>query len=187
MNRTKTLYQTLEDRSNPVEIKNHGPYKCDRKNAWLGPGYYFWDTNIELAHWWGRLNYVDYIIGKIDYFFDTSKIYDLLEPENLKDFREYANMLINSTDKKYTVSAVLKHMKLYSNFKYKGVRMRGEHCTKDIKNNKLSLSVRHYLDLIPPVQVCLFYEDDVKLYPFEIVHPAQYLVYNITDMSGMTI
>lgn len=53
----KTLYQTVEDRNNPSEIETEGPFLCVRNNAWLGRGYYFWDTFVELAHWWGNTIY----------------------------------------------------------------------------------------------------------------------------------
>lgn len=32
----KTLYQTVEDRNNPLEIESEGPFLCVRNNAWLG-------------------------------------------------------------------------------------------------------------------------------------------------------
>ena len=62
----KVLYQTVEDRGNPKEILNNGPFQCTR-SPWLGNGYYFWDSFIELAHWWGRQGYHgQYVITKID-------------------------------------------------------------------------------------------------------------------------
>lgn len=48
-----TAFQTLEDRDNVHEVESDGPFVCPRNNAWLGIGCYFWDTHIELAHWWG--------------------------------------------------------------------------------------------------------------------------------------
>ena len=38
-------YHTLEDRGNPKEILESGPKQCFRADAWLGHGYYFWDTD----------------------------------------------------------------------------------------------------------------------------------------------
>ncbi|MBK9689303.1 MAG: hypothetical protein IPO65_16695 [Saprospiraceae bacterium] len=49
----KTVYQTLENRGNQDYVENNGPFLCSRNNAWLGNGYYFWDSFIENAHWWG--------------------------------------------------------------------------------------------------------------------------------------
>ena len=50
----KTIYQTLENRDNADEVERDGPFLCNRKNAWLGTGYYFGDTFVELAGGGGR-------------------------------------------------------------------------------------------------------------------------------------
>lgn len=190
MSKIKILYQTLEDRLNPMEVKEHGPYRCEHDKAWLGNGYYFWDTFIDLAHWWGKMAHKNkYIIGKIEYFYDEEKIYDLLDPDNLLDFQNYYTMLKQKTKRKYTVSAILQHMKEHTNFNYLGVRIRGEHSTKDIKENKVRFidNRSSFLDMTPPIQICLFDDNDVKSYNYEIVYPLDYQNYNITDMTGMTI
>ena len=84
----KTLYQTVEDRNNPSEIETEGPFLCVRNNAWLGRGYYFWDTFVELAHWWGNTIYQgkyvvcqSYCDGLLP---DTYDLYD--DFETLRDF-----------------------------------------------------------------------------------------------------
>lgn len=62
------IYQTLEDRQNYEEIEAHGPYFCSEryqngilkkgvKEPWLGEGYYFWDSRISDAQWWGDTIY----------------------------------------------------------------------------------------------------------------------------------
>ena len=45
----KKIFQTLEDRNNPDEVESQGPFICTN-NPWLGKGYYFWDTFLDLAH-----------------------------------------------------------------------------------------------------------------------------------------
>ncbi len=51
----KEVYQTLENRgTNLNKLVSEGPYLCNWENSWLGDGYYFWDTFIENAHWWGQ-------------------------------------------------------------------------------------------------------------------------------------
>ena len=68
----KILYQTLDDNDNADYVEQNAPFPCDRKNSWLGTGYYFWDTFIENAHWWGEVNYKNsYIICKAVCDFDT--------------------------------------------------------------------------------------------------------------------
>jgi len=61
---TRKIYQTLEDRNNPDVVENQGPFLCNRKDVWLGIGYYFWDSFIENAHWWGKegARYKNYFI-----------------------------------------------------------------------------------------------------------------------------
>ena len=44
----KKIFQTLEDRNNPDEVESQGPFICTN-NPWLGKGYYFWDTFLDLA------------------------------------------------------------------------------------------------------------------------------------------
>ena len=60
-------YQTLEDRNNITEVEQNGPFICNRTDAWLGTGYYFWDTNMEWAKNWGFNSYErrgqGYVIG----------------------------------------------------------------------------------------------------------------------------
>jgi hypothetical protein len=60
-----TLYQALEDRENREDVEQFGPFKCIRANAWMGEGYYFWDSKSDWAHWWGKQCYKDkyYVCG----------------------------------------------------------------------------------------------------------------------------
>src|SRR6476660_5845570 len=44
-----TVYHTQESRTAPLKQAQ----LCNRSNAWLGVGYYFW-IDDEFAHYWGR-------------------------------------------------------------------------------------------------------------------------------------
>jgi len=61
-------YQTLEDKDNIDEIELDGPIICTHSNAWLGTGYYLWDTNFNWAITWGEVAHkrkgLDYVIAK---------------------------------------------------------------------------------------------------------------------------
>jgi hypothetical protein len=75
----KTIYQTLENRGNLDFIENNGPFICKRNNAWLGTGYYFWESFIENAHWWGKEcnNYPNgYVICKAIYTENEEKCFN---------------------------------------------------------------------------------------------------------------
>ena len=90
------LYQTVEDRDNPEHIKSNSPFLCNRKDAWLGKGYYFWDTLIENAHWWGKTVYKnnDYVVLKFLCDSINIKCFDLHgNLEHLSYFNEVADIL----------------------------------------------------------------------------------------------
>jgi hypothetical protein len=73
----KKIYQTLEDRGNADDIENHGPFPCKWENTWLGRGYYFWDTFMNNAHWWGKSVTIPDVICEADCEFSTIKCLDL--------------------------------------------------------------------------------------------------------------
>lgn len=83
------LYQTVANK-NKQDIEKNAPFQCTRSDAWLGKGYYFWDTFIEVAKQWGECAYKNnYIICKtqvvcleneiLDFYGNTSQINDLKE------------------------------------------------------------------------------------------------------------
>lgn len=92
----RIIYQTVEDRENPDYVEQHGPFICTNKNAWLGEGYYFWDTIIELAHWWGNLCYKDsgYIICQSACDDKLEKVFDLVgRPEHLIEMKRCSEII----------------------------------------------------------------------------------------------
>ena len=58
------IYQAIAKRGEQNEdyFEKIGPIKCTNSKAWLGDGYYFWDTRIDDAHWWGQMSRGDYFI-----------------------------------------------------------------------------------------------------------------------------
>ena len=89
--RDTDIYQTLEDRQNYGEVEEHGPFFCyvrddngipksGVKEPWLGEGYYFWDTRITDAQWWGDTVYSQkgYIICHTTYDQHSPLLYDLV-------------------------------------------------------------------------------------------------------------
>lgn len=91
----RKIYQTLEDRNNPDEVESQGPFLCNRKDAWLGNGYYFWDSFIENAHWWGKegARYKSYLICESSFHLNE-KCFDLYDnPEHIKNLIEIINIM----------------------------------------------------------------------------------------------
>lgn len=125
------IYQTLEHRNNNEEIENHGPYFCSlfyenkkiktgAKTPWLGEGYYFWDTRLENAKWWGETIYKSkgYVICQTLYDAHSPLLYDLLG--DLKSFDEFVSLAEEikkkNKKKKVSFSFVLQYLKKLPDF-----------------------------------------------------------------------
>lgn len=176
-----TLYQTLANRHNPSEIEKHGPYKCtNKKRSWLGVGYYFGDTFIELAHWWGNFGGChngNYIICESIRPYDEEVVFDLHDNVNhINDFKGYYYELLKTGE--YTVSGALEHLKRHTNFcdKYIAIRIRGDHSTSSIPNSKVPFILRRkpFYNLVPPIQICYFNCPDISKWDYRVIYPEEY-------------
>lgn len=181
------LFQTLEDRENADEIERDGPFKCTRADAWAGDGYYFWDSHIELAHFWGtRVYRSDYVIcsavGKCDEtLLDLvgigahRKIFTILEAkvsERLHQRRITFRDIIQFARNQGWLT------------EFSGIRFEGKTSILHVADNQdyyreLPIHERHgrtfYLDVFPPNQLCLFYKNALSLCNYKIVHPVKYV------------
>lgn len=177
----KTLYQTLEDRDNVEVVERKGPFLCRRQKAWLGEGYYYWDTFIEYAHWWGQTSYQrnGYVICKTVIKFKDGELYDLEDLETLKEFNQIGVMLAKHYGQDVTVPMVINYLKENTSFKYRAVRARANGATNDyslpvhrmqyIEKNKA------YLDTMPQIQVCILDITIVGQDNFHVVYPPEYV------------
>lgn len=177
----KQLYQTLEDRSNIEDIKNNGPFICKREDAWLGEGYYYWETFLENAHLWGKKIYKkndkNYIIclSKINY---NNKVYDLEDSSTLYEFNKLNEKLSEIYPKKnITVPVVLEQLKQSMEFtsKYKAIRAR---TTNDMNcpTEKILFKKNHraYLNTCPHIQVCILEKNFIGENNFKVIFPTEY-------------
>ena len=91
----KKIFQTLEDRNNPDEVESQGPFICTN-NPWLGKGYYFWDTFLDLAHWWGKqVHSGNYIICQTFIEDNSEYILDLVgNTQHLIEFIGFARIAL---------------------------------------------------------------------------------------------
>lgn len=184
----RKIYQTLEDRDNPDDIERLGPFPGDTKLAWLGSGYYFWEYNIEYAHWWGGIFYRKngYVIceSSYDYNLDRDEIFDLDQPEYEERFIRTWKM-IEEMGKVHpvTVPAVIdfleQNIKPFQ--KYKAIRVRG---VDSVSSNYEPIAKyrvpfeegkRPYLDLLPPVQLCVINKSILHKGRYSIVYPEKYV------------
>lgn len=177
----KKLFQTLEDRNNPDEVESKGPFKCTKK-PWLGEGYYFWDTFIDLAHWWGKIGYnYNYIICQSYCDNNPEMIFDLAgNTEQLIEFNQYVKVLKETYKNKFiSVSFVIEHMKKLPGFQYKAIRANPVYSTsqdKYLKSQRLKFIQNHisYLELIPPFQICIIDKKYIGEGNYKIVYPETY-------------
>lgn len=132
------IYQTLEDRNNYGDVEKNGPFFCSEKfpdgtlkkgikEPWLGEGYYFWDTRIENARWWGKTVYSKsgYVICHTRYNQHSPLLYDLVGDVGLFDeFVNCAELLVKRLKKEYlTVPALLSFIRKTTDFQYKAIRV----------------------------------------------------------------
>jgi hypothetical protein len=182
----KTLYQTLEDRGNPDEIESEGPFPCNRKSAWLGNGYYFWDTFISNAHWWGMegAKYANgYIICKAESDFNAIECFDLVGvTEHILEFSRVIELMKKEGiyKKDTTVARVIFYWKdTLKIFKFKSIRAYGLKCKyPGSRFNSFILfnsNKPQYLDFSPAYQICFFERKDMRLASFKIVFPLEYM------------
>lgn len=174
MNSRTTIYQTLEHRNNADEVEASGPFLCHRKNAWLGVGYYFWDTDIELAHEWGRNSYNgNYFICRTYLPSTGNDVFDLVgNLEHLKELREAMSVICKNYED-CTVATVIEYLKKHTEFlkDFKAVRSRDERrssCFLPYPGGKAILNLR------PRIQICVFNKSSLEGIPFEIIYPDDY-------------
>jgi hypothetical protein len=184
------LYQTLQDRDNPQEIEDYGPYICNWENTWLGDGYYFWDGHIELAHWWGRVHrHNKYIICEADAVYDT-KCWDLysrpdlrIEFQNIVAELEKQNIYKSHNTTIATYVEYLKDLGFFENKGYNSIRILGSNSV-NIKNittgitawqlffeKKLRIKSPGNFQFVQPVQFCLFKKSSLGLRNYKVVYP----------------
>ena len=173
-------YQTLEDRDNPDEIEDNGPYKCRRPNAWLGFGYYFWDSNIQWAHDWGQQSYNnEYIICEASIEL-TDSCYDLVgciahQLEMIEIIGEFKKSGYLSDKGEIYVGQVIELMKNRGIFDYSAIRANDNKKAYDFfftSNNVENTT------LLKRTQICLIDKTNLISRTFRVIHPKHYKLEN---------
>ena len=186
--KTKEVFQTLENRgSNNKILEQEGPYPCHWDNSWLGNGYYFWDTFIENAHWWGKKvrQYTNgHIICKAECDYDTINCLDLYgELEQLKMFKEAYDLMLKNgvVDKHTTVKNFLEKLKgqtsnfsTYTAIRVNGVLSKGYNSIYAV-NFLFEKDKWQYFEMVPAVQICLFKKNSLNLRNYKVVYPEYFI------------
>ncbi|MGM0579762.1 MAG: hypothetical protein ACQETL_03725 [Bacteroidota bacterium] len=180
----KIVYQTLEDRDTDLDkLELNGPYKCNWDNSWLGEGYYFWDSFIENAHWWGETRRYSngYIICKAECNFNDNKCFDLVGNTNhLMQIRETFQLMEKEglANKHTTVKRIIEFLQRTKNFPFSATRVYGLK-SKNF-HSKFGLNLifeenrKAVFDVIPTIQICFYKKGSLNLRNYKIIYPDDY-------------
>lgn len=154
--RSRHLYQSVEDRGR-VE---YTPIFCEAKDAWLGKGYYFWDSEIKDAHWWGQEHYNGfYVICQSKYDYDSLEYFDLLgNTDHRKYLFTFAEALINRYRKQYSVAETLELLKLIDKSflqNYKAVRALPESLETKVRRLYFDKNEKYFISNRTRIQMCV--------------------------------
>lgn len=181
----KIIYQTLQDWDNAPMVRQEAPFICTSEDAWLGNGYYFWDTFEKIAHWWGKSQHNDqYIICRGECDFKRQYCLDLHgEPEDMALFMSIADVMESEglLDDKTTVCEVLMYMYYLGIFDYQAVRVVGVHSVNPKRWTDYSYRLifdpetKHFIELLPAIQICFYEKSCMELKGFDIIYPEKYV------------
>lgn len=168
------LYQTVKDKGNSDYIEKEGPIP-GKNNPWMGKGYYFWDGLYTRAEWWGQTHcHNKYMICECSAKISDDRYLDLAG--NIKDlllFKKLFNAVNELHDGKVkTISFVIMKLIKDNNFPYDAVRALSENCGGDEKIQFNECNQHSFLNLSPPMQVCIYNKSFVKNY--HIIYPSEY-------------
>ena len=170
-------YHTLEDRNNAEEIQLIGPRKCTRANAWLGDGYYFWDSSEKWAHDWGVKGCKGrYMIFRGEIVIDQNA-YDLYgnvaQQEAFWALYEELKRRKIIPEHELTVGKILAYMIKNGLFPYHTIR------AGDMPNQEKSIFFgtrqKEVLRLGSRVQICLLEQETLNLQSFRVIYPEHYI------------
>ena len=187
----KILYQTVEDPGYPDPIEVEGPHKCIRRDAWMGQGYYFWESHIQNAHWWGAGDghfENGYVICRADYIIDDKICYNLIDnPDHQVMFNDAIDLMIKHGLYKEGITTVARIIEFLKNklriFRFEATRAIGVNSkTKDSEYSRCTPFVNRapysYLDTLPPIQICFYTKKAQYLSNYTIIYPEKYVASN---------
>lgn len=181
----RKIYQTVENRSNPDDVESIGPFICNRSDAWLGNGYYYWDHFIENAHWWGEKSYPSqgYMICESSCILTENNCFDLVGNTDHLEWLRYAiDELVSKGASRdgMTVARVIEFLRNEAKiFKFQATRANSINARyKDSEYEKrIHFSHRYeaYMDYQPPIQICFYEKTACSLIGYKIVYPIEYV------------
>lgn len=136
------------------------------------------------AHYWGIVSYKnkgkDYIIAKSEVSIPKEKLLNLLEPEHIVMFTKWRDSFAKTfPETRVTVEKVLKHAEniMGSAFPYVAIKAEFKDCFKyrEYQDHIYPTSYgKAYLDMKPPVQVCIRDKSIIGQDNFKVIYPIEY-------------
>lgn len=182
-------FHTVRDTENADWLEANAPFECRRGNAWLSPGYYFWEKDLRRAHQWGQFAYIqqegaeDYIILRAE--LRLPAMLDLVgDPEHQRQMQELVELMREEDPSWQTGKAepplgkVIALMRLRASktrpevFPYSSVRAQDN---PEPYNYSFVAGRRESTDLNPRIQICTFNKSAATLQPLRIVYPDRYV------------
>lgn len=189
MSKKLTVYQTLKNKNNSTEVESDGPFSCNWSNAWLGEGYYFWETFLNSAHWWGKMHCLNnYFICEATCVKTETNCFDLVgDSEHMSIFSDTVELMRKNglIQKTTTVPRILQYLKDdIKIFHFDATRAVGftsiasKKSSKYLKKMLFELpkvgKVEHYMHYLPPIQICFYKKDSMGLNGYKIIYPDEY-------------
>lgn len=185
-------YQTVEDRGDRDAVEAEGPFRCTRSDAWLGSGYYFWDTDLDRAHDWGRFAYrkfrKKYMIGWCELVINEGReenCFDLFgNVGHLKDFEESIEAFLKAgyleEEDELLMPKIVELLRKQSLLDYSAIRAADYPKEDRDDEGKPTAKVvyfhprkKEYMYLNPRVQICVLDKPSVLLSSFQVIYPEE--------------
>lgn len=185
MPKTVAIFQTLSDRGNYDQVERDGPFPCRWENAWLGHGYYFWESFPQNAHWWGKAHLQgSYIICEASCVLSETNLFDLAgDTTHMLQFSDAIDLMKKQglIKKRTTVSRVLhfmrkkiKVLKCDAIRAYSATSISNKMYPDHIYRLLFEQRLEHTIDYKPPFQICIFDQGKMFLKDFRIIFPEEY-------------
>ncbi len=147
---------------------------------WLGKGYYFWDNDIQAAHYWGKSHYNSkYYIFKVELSIKTNTVMDLVgNREHMIDMQNYFVDLkkFKKDSEKWTIRLMLDLLRRLNNLPlYKGIfPFKAVRCIDSTSKYGLVtiFGSDAAVNLKPKLVICVYEKENVLSRPeMDIVYP----------------
>lgn len=172
-----TVHHTCSRDGDLEHIKKEAPYysthdEQDNQFKFLGAGYYFWDDNISVAHWWGSKRYQrKYLIFESEIEAKGNWFLDLVgNRRSMKWMLEMIQLLEESYGKTFTLSEAIELLKLKGEFNFRVIRAADIYFeAKDIQH--FVPANDHFTNLNPVYIVCTIDKTPDLLVSFNLRNP----------------